>query len=72
MADTKSADLRRVHALILGKKLLTEQSEKFLDQLVSLVCGLYLRLSVLQKVLQRVIAAVFGGESTAWGCHACS
>ena len=72
MADTRSADLRCVHALSLGQKLLTEQSEKSLDPLVLLNCGLHLRLSVLQKVLQRAIDAVFGGESAAWGCHACS
>lgn len=69
MADTRSADLRCVHALSLGQKLLTEQSEKSLDPLALLNCGLRLRLSVLQKVLQRAVGVVFGAASTAWGRH---
>ena len=72
MADTRSADLRCVHALSLGQELLTEQSEKSLDPLVLLNCSPLLRLSVLQIVLHAAIDAVFGGVSTAWGCHACS
>lgn len=67
MADTRSADLRCVHALSLGQKLLTEQSEKSWDLLVVLSCSSLLRLSVLQKVLQRVIDAVFGALSELCG-----
>ena len=67
MADTSSADLRCVHALSLGRKLLTEQSEKSWDLLVVLRCSSLLRLSVLQKVLQRVIDAVFGASRELFG-----